>query len=323
MTQFTPPFWLKNPHLQTIIPRYLIKTTPSYQRTLIKDSYGQSDVAFDFIYADDHKGVDGRYATPLVVLFHGLEGSSQSHYAKTLAHTVSQAGYHFVVAHFRSCGGVAVSGNVFYNAGDTTEAQHYLQVLAGQFTTIYAIGVSLGGNVLAKYMGEHGTDAICERAVVVSAPVDLASAGIAMQRLMGRHVYTPYLLNSLVKKALASELTPEELVGVKSARHFGEFDHIFTAPRHGYRSGNDYYHRASALPYLKSVTKPTLIITAKDDPFLGLTAKAGDVSDDVLLLDTRYGGHIGFVDYDVLSRSFRLDFVARQALAFFGLDSDR
>lgn len=323
MTQFTPPFWLKNPHLQTIIPRYLVKVTPDYQRMLIKDSYEQSDVAFDFIYADDKKDADGRWITPLVVLFHGLEGSSQSHYAKMLAHMVSQAGYHFVVAHFRSCGGVPVVGSVFYNAGDTVEIQHYLQFLAKKFTTIYAVGVSLGGNVLAKYMGEYGADAIATRAVVVSAPVDLASAGIAMRRLMGRYIYTPYLLNSLVKKALASELSPDELAGIKAARHFGEFDHVFTAPRHGYRSGNDYYHRASALPYLKSITKPTLIITAKDDPFLGLTAKASDVSDDVKLLDTRYGGHIGFVDYDMTTKSFRLDFVARQALAFFELDDDQ
>lgn len=319
MSLFVPPFWLRNPHVQTIVPRYLVKCAPEYQRLLIKDSYGQSDVAFDFLYADDKKDAQGKFSTPLVVLFHGLEGSSQSHYAKTLATRISQAGYHFVVAHFRSCGGVAVAGELFYNAGDTTEAHHYLGYLSQRFATIYAIGVSLGGNVLAKYMGEYGSDALAKRAVVVSAPVDLASAGIAMRRLMGKHVYTPYLLNSLVKKALANQLSSEELAGVKAARDFGAFDHAFTAPRHGYRSGNDYYHRASALPYLKSVTRPTLIITAKDDPFLGLTAKAGDVSDDVVLLDTRYGGHIGFVDYDVATRRFKLDFVAAQALRFFGL----
>lgn len=316
---FIPPFWLKNPHLQTILPRYLVKFKPNYQRTLIKDSLNQSDVAFDFLMADNATDDAGKHTTPLVVLFHGMEGSSQSHYARTLAKNVSQAGYHFVVAHFRSCGGVAVAGDVFYNAGDTQEIHHYLQYLSGRFCQIYAIGVSLGGNALAKYMGEYGTDALAKRAVVVSAPVDLASSSVAMERLLGRHVYTPYLLNPIVKKALANRLSNDEIAALKSAKRMGDFDDAFTAPRHGFRSKNDYYRQASALPVLRHIQKPTLLITALDDPFLGVTAVAGDVSDDVALLDTAYGGHIGFVDYDYKNKAFNLDFVSKRALEFFAL----
>lgn len=320
-TTFNPPFWLKNPHLQTILPRYLVKYTPKYERILIKDSLKQSDVAFDFVMADDIKDHKGKYTTPIIVLFHGMEGSSQSHYAKTLAKNITHAGYHFVVAHFRSCGGVAVAGDVFYNAGDTKEIHHYLGYLATRFNEIYAIGVSLGGNALGKYMGEYGTDAIAKQAVVVSAPVDLASSSIAMERLLGRHVYTPYLLNPIVKKALDNRLSKDEIFALKNAKRIGDFDDVFTAPRHGFRSKNDYYHQASALPFLSQINKPTLIITALDDPFLGVTAVRGDVSSKVELLNTRYGGHIGFVDYDYKNKAFNLDFVSQRMLEFFALDT--
>ncbi len=316
---FSPPVWLANPHLQTILPRFVVKDMPAYERRLIKDSLDESDVAFDYLMADDKKDADGRYTTPLVVLFHGMEGSSQSHYARNLAATMQAAGVHFVVAHFRSCGGVAVSGQVFYNAGDTAEVHHYLSVLSKDFSQIYAIGVSLGGNALAKYMGEYGDAALCERAVVVSAPVDLASASVAMERLLGRHIYTPYLLNPIIKKALANQLTEAEVSLLKRAKRIGEFDNLFTAPRHGFRSKNDYYRQASALPFLASIKKPTLIITAKDDPFLGVTALAGDVSDSVLLIDTKRGGHIGFMDYDYQARRFDVSYIPCSALRFFGL----
>lgn len=317
-TDFRPPIWLKNPHLQTILPRYVVKYTPNYTRKLIKDSLNESDVAFDYLLTDDVK-VDGKYQKPLIVLFHGMEGSSQSHYAKNLAKAVHGADCHFVVPHFRSCGGVAVSGKVFYNAGDTAEIHHNLQILAQEFAHIYAVGVSLGGNALAKYMGEYDTDIICQRAVVVSAPVDLASSSVAMERLFGRHIYTPYLLNPIIKKALTNHITPDELTALRRAKRIGDFDNIFTAPRHGFRSKNDYYRQASALPFLININKPTLIITAIDDPFLGLTAEHSDVSDDVRLLNTRHGGHIGFLDYDYQAKNFDTGFIPRQVLDFFEL----
>lgn len=317
---FAPPIWLKNPHLQTILPRFLVKYAPSYTRTLVKDSLSESDVAFDYLLVDDIK-TDGKYQKPLIVLFHGMEGSSQSHYAKNLAQAVHGADCHFVVAHFRSCGGVAVSGKVFYNAGDTTEVHHYLTQLSKEFKTIYAVGVSLGGNALAKYMGEYGTDALACRVVVVSAPVDLASASIAMERLLGRHIYTPYLLNPIIKKALANHLTDDELIALKRAKRMGDFDNAFTAPRHGFASKNDYYRRSSALPFLNDIKKPTLIISAQDDPFLGVVAEQADVSSDVVLSNPKHGGHIGFLGYDYHTKSFDTGHIPQQVLGFFGVSS--
>jgi hypothetical protein len=206
-------------------------------------------------------------------------------------------GWHFVVAHFRSCGGIPANGRVFYNAGDTDEVHHALQNLSQQYANIYAVGVSLGGNALAKYMGEYGDEAICQGAAVISAPVDMSSAALSMHSFLSHRIYTPYLLNPIIKKALANDISKEEIDSIKAVNRISDFDDIFTAPRHGYRSNNHYYQASSALPYLIKVTKPLLLISAKDDPFLGFTATPNDVSNSVTILDTEHGGHVGFIRY--------------------------
>lgn len=297
---FKPPFWLANPHLQTILPKFFAPKVPVYRREIHRDSLDESDVAYDFydaqpVTSDDAKTKE---ATPLVVLFHGMEGSSDSHYARALAHHIHAKGWHFVVAHFRSCGGIPAQGRVFYNAGDTTEVHHMLQTLTQKYENIYAVGVSLGGNALAKYMGEYADDALCKAAAVISAPVDMSSAAMNMHRFLGHKIYTPYLLSPIIKKALKNEISDAEIEAIKAVDRISDFDNIFTAPRHGYRSNNDYYRRASALPYLLDVTRPLLLISAKDDPFIGFTATPNDVSDNVTVLDTKHGGHIGYLRYE-------------------------
>ena len=296
---FKPPFWLTNPHLQSILPKFFAPKAPTYRRVVEKDSLDESDIAYDFYDAHPVEAlINGELEqTPLIVLFHGMEGSSDSHYARALAHQMHAQGWHFVVAHFRSCGGIPASGTVFYNAGDTDEVHHALQNLRQQYANIYAIGVSLGGNALAKYMGEYADKALCKGAVVISAPVDMSSAAITMHSFLSHRIYTPYLLNPIIKKALANDLSEDEINAIKAANRISDFDDIFTAPRHGYRSKNDYYHTASALPYLRHVTHPLLLISAKDDPFLGFTATPNDVSDRVTILDTAHGGHIGYLRY--------------------------
>ena len=138
------PHWLIGGHLQTVYAKLLTRPAPNYRRELLPDSTGQEQVAYDFIDAPHANA-------PLVVLFHGLEGSSLSHYAIELMHTVQAYGWHGVVAHFRSCGGVPAQK--MYHSGDTLEVAHMLNLLAQRYPTIYAVGVSLGGNVLAKYLG--------------------------------------------------------------------------------------------------------------------------------------------------------------------------
>lgn len=297
---FKPPFWLTNPHLQSILPKFFAPKTPTYRRAVRKDSLEESDIAYDFYDAHPvNVADDGTLEqTPLIVLFHGMEGSSDSHYARALAYQMHSDGWHFVVAHFRSCGGIPASGRVFYNAGDTEEVHHMLQNLREKYAHIYAVGVSLGGNALAKYMGEYGDKALCEGAVVISAPVDMSSAALSMHSFLSHRIYTPYLLNPIIQKALANDISKEEIASIKAVNRISDFDNIFTAPRHGYRSKNDYYHSSSALPHLRNVTRPLLLISAKDDPFIGFTATQGDVSDSVTILDTEHGGHIGYLRYN-------------------------
>ncbi len=296
---FKPPFWLSNPHLQSILPKFFAPKTPDYRRVIKQDSLCETDIAYDFYDAHPITTAsnDSLEQTPLIVLFHGMEGSSDSHYARALAYQMHDDGWHFVVAHFRSCGGIPANGRVFYNAGDTEEVHHMLENLRENYAHIYAVGVSLGGNALAKYMGEYGDKALCDGAVVVSAPVDMSSAAISMHSFLSHRIYTPYLLNPIIQKALANDINKEEIASIKSAKRISDFDNIFTAPRHGYRSKNDYYHSSSALPYLRNVTHPLLLISAKDDPFLGFTATPNDVSDSVTILDTNHGGHVGYLRY--------------------------
>lgn len=324
---FNPPFWLSNPHLQSILPKFFAPKAPDYRRLIMEDSLGETDIAYDFYDAHlINKADDTLEQTPLIVLFHGMEGSSDSHYARALAYQIHAQGWHFVVAHFRSCGGIPANGRVFYNAGDTGEVHHMLQNLSQNYADIYAVGVSLGGNALAKYMGEYGDKALCKGAVVISAPVDMSSAAISMHSFLSHRIYTPYLLNPIIQKALANDINKEEIASIKAAKRISDFDNIFTAPRHGYRSKNDYYHSASALPYLIDVTRPLLLVSAKDDPFLGFTATPNDVSDSVTILDTEHGGHVGYIRYrsdknnsknGAKSSKFDINWIPETVSAFF------
>lgn len=286
---FIAPRWLQNPHIQTILPRIIKQPSPNYSRELHPDSTGKTQVAYDFIWSDK-----SAHDKPLAVMFHGLEGSSQSSYAKAFAHWAYQQGYDAVVVHYRGCGGLINHATLDYNAGDIVEIHYVLGQLLKRRTHLLAVGVSLGGNMLAKYMGVYQDNARCLGAVVISAPVDLATSARVMHRLVARHVYTPYLLNSLIKKAKL-KLSYDEAQKLQQLKTLDAFDDFYTAPRHGYRCARDYYRQASALPVLGDITKPTLIIGADDDPFLGLVARPSDVSSKVRLLYSRYGGHVGFV----------------------------
>ncbi|MBH5917538.1 alpha/beta hydrolase, partial [Neisseria meningitidis] len=164
------PFFLRNGNADTLAAKFLQRPAPAYRRELLPDSTGKTKTAYDF---SDGISPDA----PLVVLFHGLEGSSRSHYAVELMLAVRDWGWHGAVVHFRSCGGVANTAPVFYHLGDTAEIAFTLDTLAARYREIYAVGVSLGGNALAKYLGEQGENALPQAAAVISAPVDAEAAG--------------------------------------------------------------------------------------------------------------------------------------------------
>lgn len=312
ISPFQPPFWLRNPHLQSILPKFIPQAEPAYQRILHQDNTGLCQIAYDFVY--HHQSPNPQQ---LAVMFHGLEGSSDSHYAKAFVNYAQQQGWHAVIVHYRGCGGMDNASPYDYHAGDTASIHHSLIWLKQQYPSLFVAGVSLGGNMLARYLGEYAESALCEKAVIISAPVDLASSAKMMHRFVARHVYTPYLLKPLLKKALAKIHDSDDYQRLKNVKTIDAFDDLYTAPRHGYGNVNHYYQRASALPVLQSICVPTLIISAVDDPFLGKVAQSQDVSNMVQLYYPQYGGHVGFVDYHTTQKKLDLNWLPKTVFQFF------
>lgn len=292
MSHYQAPRWLRGSHAQTIWPALLIRqTAPPYRRELWHTPDG-GQIAVDRI--------DGQPGQPLVVLFHGLEGSSRSHYAIALMHEVARRGWHGAVPHFRGCGGVENRQPRAYHAGDAAEIAWICNRLAAENTQLFAAGVSLGGNMLLRYLGEQPDSALPLAAAAVSAPLDLAAASTRLDQGLGRVLYTRMFMNTLKPKSLRQLHYHPRLFdanAVRRARTFGEFDNLVTAPLHGYRDVHDYWARASSKPLLRHIMRPTLVLNAVNDPFLPPHALPGphEVSPAVTLEQPAEGGHVGFV----------------------------
>jgi predicted alpha/beta-fold hydrolase len=292
---YRAPAWLPGGHLQTLYASLFIRVPQlAYRRERLELPDG------DFL---DFDWVDGHPGSPLVALFHGLEGSADSPYARALMHSVRQRGWHGVVAHFRGCSGEDNRLPRAYFAGDSDDIERMLRHIKTRHpdVPVYAVGVSLGGNALLKWLGETGAAAaaLVERASAVSAPLDLAAAGHALDHGFNRRVYTAHFLATLRKKALTkARLFPDLLdpQAIAAATTFREFDTLVTARLHGFRDADDYWRRVSSKPLLKSIAVPTLVINAKNDPFLPATAlpAAAEVSPVVVLEQPDTGGHVAF-----------------------------
>jgi len=300
---YRAPHWLPGGHAQTLFAATWIRP-PAV--TYWRERWETPD--FDFIDLDwiDNPGhelrLDQRDDAPLVVLFHGLEGSSDSQYARALMHAANARGWRGVVVHFRGCSGDINRLPRAYHSGDSTEIDWILRRLRSTRTSpIYAAGVSLGGNALLKWLGEQGAAArhVVTRAAAVSAPVDLAAAGDALGRSFNM-IYTRNFLKTMKAKTLAKLRRYPALCDRRrmlAARTLREFDDLVTAPLHGFRNVDDYYARASSKPFLKTIAAPTLVLNARNDPFLParFLPTAQDVSVNVQLETPATGGHVGFV----------------------------
>ena len=257
----------------------------------------------DFVDLDWLENQDSANASPLVVLFHGLEGGSNSHYAAALMAAVRGAGWRGVVVNFRGCSGEINRLRRAYHSGDSAEIDWILRRLKQQHPAadLFAVGISLGGNALLKWLGEQGARAsdVIFAAAAVSAPVDLMAAGDALGSGFNM-VYTRNFLVTMKRKTLAKlELYPDlcDRGLMLSSRTLREFDNVVTAPLHGYRDTDDYWTRASAKPLLVQIAAPVLMINARNDPFLPARAlpRADEVSGTVHLDFPSAGGHVGFV----------------------------
>lgn len=295
ITPYRAPAWLPGGHLQTIYSSLFIRVAPvAYRRERLELTDG------DFL---DFDWVDGHSGKPVVVLLHGLEGSADSHYARDLMVRAQARGWHGVVAHFRGCSGEDNRLPRAYFAGDSEDIERILRHVKSQHADapIYAVGVSLGGNALLKWLGEAGEMAgtLVRRAAGVSAPLDLTAAGHALDRGFNRRVYTARFLVTLKAKALRKAARFPGTIdtqAVAAATTFGEFDTLVTARLHGFRDAEDYWLKVSSKPWLRAITVPTLVINARNDPFLPAWAlpTAAEVSRAVELEQPDGGGHIAF-----------------------------
>jgi predicted alpha/beta-fold hydrolase len=240
-------------------------------------------------------------AADTLVLFHGLEGSSASHYARSIAGAAIAAGWRIGIVHFRGCSGEPNRLARAYHSGDSEEADWVLGRMAAD-GPVYAAGISLGGNVLLKWLGERGGEALrkVRRAAAVSAPIDLAAADRALSAGFSRTVYARMFLRTLQRKSLAKlERHPGifDAGRALAARTLYEFDDAVTAPLHGFAGADDYYARASSGQLLKHVRVPTLLLNAQNDPFLpreALLHASREASASVLREFPPTGGHVGF-----------------------------
>ncbi len=241
-------------------------------------------------------------APPLLVVFHGLEGSSSSHYAQAFADAARARGWACAVPHFRGCSGEINLAPRAYHSGDYAEIDWLLRRFAGQHGgPVLAVGVSLGGNALMRWAAEQGAGArqVVAGIASVCAPLDLAASGWAIGRGFNRQVYTRMFLRTMVPKALLMLAQHPGLFDrqrLLAARDLHDFDNVFTAPLHGFKDADDYWTRASAKPHLHQVAVPALALNALNDPFVPASSlpRSADVSRYVTLWQPAQGGHAGF-----------------------------
>lgn len=251
----------------------------------------------DFLDLDWTDNADG----PIVLVLHGLEGSSNSKYARGLLAAVRRRGWRGVVMHFRGCSGIPNRLPRSYHSGETGDLAHVVEELRRRepATALAVVGYSLGGNVLLKWLGETGATAPLAAAVAVSPPFVLSRAADRLERGFSR-VYQWALLRRLRASVMAKLVyTPlpfdgQTLVGFHT---FRQFDEHVTAPLHGFRGAEDYYTRSSCRQFLRGIAVPTLIVHARDDPFTTEEAipAAHELAPSVTLELYAHGGHVGFV----------------------------
>ncbi|QDL56290.1 YheT family hydrolase [Rhodoferax aquaticus] len=298
--KYVAPCWLPGGNLQTIWPALFSSRFVGDRPLYVRQRWHTPDR--DFIDVDwlSLSNTEPRPSV-LLVLFHGLEGSSRSHYAEAFASVARAHRMDFAVPHFRGCSGELNQGPRAYHSGDHQEIAWILEELQKRHQgPILAVGVSLGGNALLRWAQEQGNQAAhtVSACVAISAPLDLAASGQAIARGFNR-VYTNMFLRTMKPKALLKLnqhpglFDRSKLMGTKTLY---EFDNVFTAPLHGFKDTEDYWLRASAKPRMQDIQVPTLVINAKNDPFVPAAClpTQKNVGRHVTLWQPSDGGHVGF-----------------------------
>jgi predicted alpha/beta-fold hydrolase len=292
-SDFRPPLFLRNGHLQTILPALLPRRIPlRFERERWEMPDG------DFLDLDWARKGHAR----LAILSHGLEGDSANNYIRGMAAALNAAGWDALAWNFRGCSGEPNRLPRFYHSGETGDLAAVIAHAAPAYPRIALIGFSLGGNVTLKYLGEAPPHPAVVAGVGISVPVELASSSRMLDQRWANGIYLRRFMKSLVAKVRAKALQfPDQfnVTGLEGVRTFALFDGRYTAPLHGFHDAHDYWTRSSARQFLPGITVPTLLLNARNDPFLGpecFPFSEAHLNPALFLETPPSGGHVGFLD---------------------------
>ena len=294
---YQSPWWLPGGHLQTLYP-YLFLKKPRRYFERIREYLPDGDF-LDFDWINREK------TTPTVVILHGLEGNSQSHYVTSLTDRIIEFGWRSAVVHFRGCSGEANNLPRAYHSGDSSEIDNILTIINRQTSgSVFFVGYSLGGNVLVNWLGRNSQNNIdlnsrCKAFAAVSIPYNLVTSGIRLSngitKFYGKH-FTKSLKTKASKKIKRYKLDIN-LESIRECRTLMQFDDRFTAPIHGFNGVLDYWSKSSSQLVIQNVKSPLLILHSENDPFLPgndlVNICEGNSNVELRLL--KHGGHTGFV----------------------------
>jgi predicted alpha/beta-fold hydrolase len=304
---YRPPWWYRGRHLQTLWGPLLRRfSAPPLRRERILTDDG------DFLDLDWLAGSGA--GAPVVLILHGLEGSSRSHYVAGLLRETAALGLRGVVLNFRSCSGELNRSPRFYHSGETSDLAWIVTRLLEREPTVRLglVGVSLGGNVALKWLGERGSAAPpgVVGAVAISTPFDLAACARVLDRGLARSLYTAEFLRTLRAKIKAKAHLFDGRLDVRAAmraRTFAEYDHAVTAPLYGFADERDYWTRSSSGRYLAGIRRPCLLINAVNDPFVPPASLPAEAVARSPWLEAHFppeGGHAGFLEGPLGRRSW-------------------
>jgi predicted alpha/beta-fold hydrolase len=304
---YSPAWWIPGGHLQTLWGKFFRRQSPAPTRIERWDTP-------DGDFLDVHR-IDSAPGTPRLLLLHGLEGSIRSHYAQGLLNEAVRRGWGADLLLFRSCGPELNRARRFYHSGETEDLAFVLARISAEHSSspLAIAGVSLGGNVLLKFLGERGHNLApqLKAAAAISVPFDLSRSSVRINRGFSR-VYQRFFLGSLRRKALAKarhypELAPQHRI--RALRTLADFDDLITGPLHGFKDAADYYEKSSSLPYLEQIRLKTLLLSAVDDPMLPpeVLHEVREIADRNPALHLEFparGGHAGFIGGSLPWRPF-------------------
>ncbi|MEJ2181047.1 MAG: hydrolase [Gammaproteobacteria bacterium] len=299
---FRPPLTIRNRHIQTILPFFIkAKNNIPYQKQRLELPDGDF---VDVFWCDSQSASEQptlSNSQPIAIVLHGMGGCFQSHYIPGMIRTLLNQGYRVAFLHARGCSGEVNRLPTTFHAADTSELDFLVQTIMQQHpdAPIAAVGFSLGGSILLKWLAETGNTRLLSAGVALSVPFDLSATAQSLNQGFSQ-TYQTYLLQNL--KSLAIEklrahpapLNTQQIKAIKSLR---EYDNLMTAPINGFGNVDNYYGIASCRQYLGEIKTPTLILNAVDDPFIPEYSipESAALSKPVTLELSRHGGHVGFV----------------------------